>query len=123
MKDSNRLIKVEKAILEKYGEEAIQNPKATWDEEKEKEYLDQIKKLSKSRKPREKVEVDGILMPKKLFNKESSRTCPSCKVYSFEMRDDLYMVKFKCCYKCYIQYVEGREEKWFNKLNLEQEGQ
>ena len=123
MKDPNRLIKVEKAILEKYGEEAIQNPKANWDEEKEKEYLKQIKKIAKSRRPKEKVEVDGILMPKKLFNKESNRTCPSCNTYSFEMRDDLYMAKFKCCYKCYVQYVEGREEKWFKKLNLEQEEQ
>ena len=39
MKDPNRLIKVEKAILEKYGEEAIQNPKANWDEEKEKKKI------------------------------------------------------------------------------------
>lgn len=123
MKDPNRLIKVEKAILEKYGEETIQNPKANWDEEKEKEYLKQIKKIAKSRRPKEKVEVDGILMPKKLFNKESNRTCPSCNTYSFKMRDDLYMAKFKCCYKCYVQYVEDREEKWFKKLNLEQEEQ
>jgi|TARA_R100000664_G_C2737731_1_gene126817 hypothetical protein len=123
MKDPNHLIKVEKAILDKYGEEAIQNPKANWDEEKEKEYLKQIKKIAKSRRPKEKVEVDGILMPKKLFNKESKRTCPSCKTYSFEMKDDLYMAKFKCCYKCYVQYVEDREEKWFKKLNLEQEEQ
>jgi len=121
MKDPNHLIKVEKAILDKYGEDAIQNPKANWDEEKEKEYLNQIKKIAKTRRPKEKVEVDGILMPKKLFNKESNRTCPSCKKYSFEMKDDLYMAKFKCCYKCYVEYVEDREEKWFEKLNLEQE--
>ena len=112
MKDPERLIKVEKAIQEKYGDEAIQNPKANWDQEKEKEYLKQIKKLAKSEKPKEKVEVEGVLMPKKLFRKESKRTCPECKIYSFDMRDDLYMAKFKCCYKCYIQYVEGREEKW-----------
>ena len=40
-KDDNYLIKVEKAIQEKYGDEAIQNPKASWDEEKE------IKKIIK----------------------------------------------------------------------------
>jgi len=39
MKDPEHLIKVEKAIQEKYGDEAIQNPKATWDQIKEKEYL------------------------------------------------------------------------------------
>ena len=37
MKDPDRLIKVEKAIKEKYGSETIQNPKATWDDEKEQE--------------------------------------------------------------------------------------
>ena len=123
MKDPNRLIKIEKAILEKYGEETIQNPKTNWDEEKEKVYLEQIRKIAKSRRPKEKVTVNGILMPKKLFNKESKRTCPSCQVYSFDMKDDLYMVKFKCCYKCYVQHVEDREERWFKKLNLEQEEQ
>tara|TARA_Y100000296_G_C5098850_1_gene218834 strand:- start:446 stop:808 length:363 start_codon:yes stop_codon:yes gene_type:complete len=116
MKDPDRLIKVEKAIQEKYGEEAIQNPKANWDQEKEKEYLQQIKKIAKSEQPKEKIEVEGVLMPKKLFRKESKRTCPQCNIYSFDMKDDLYMAKFKCCFKCYVQYVEGREEQWIKKL-------
>lgn len=121
MKDPNHLIKVEKAIQEKYGDEAIQNPKANWDPEKEKDFLEQIKEMARTEKPKEKVEVDGVLMPKKLFTKESERTCPVCKVYSFEMKDDLYMAKFKCCFKCYIQHVEGREEKWIAKLNSQQD--
>jgi len=120
MKDPDRLIKVEKAIQEKYGDEAIQNPKANWDQEKEKEYLQQIKKIYKSQKPKEKIEVDGVLMPKKLFRKESERSCPVCKIYSFDIRDDLYMAKFKCCFECYVQYVEGREDRWKKKLNLQE---
>ena len=116
MKDDNHLIKVEKAIQEKYGDEAIQNPKANWDQEKEKEYLKQIKKVYKSQKPKEKVEVNGILMPKKLFNRESKRTCPVCEVYTRQIKDDMYLTKFKCCFKCYVEYVEGREEKWLEKL-------
>jgi len=109
MKDPERLIKIEKAIQEKYGDEVIQNPKANWDQEKEKEYLQQIKKIAKSEKPKEKIEVEGVLMPKKLFRKESNRTCPKCKIYSFEMKDDLYMAKFKCCYKCYLRLEYTRE--------------
>ena len=116
MKDDNHLIKVEKAIQEKYGDEAIQNPKANWDQEKEKEYLQQIKKVYRNQKPKEKVEVNGILMPKKLFNRESKRTCPVCEVYTRQIKDDMYLTKFKCCFKCYIEYVEGREEKWLEKL-------
>ena len=37
-KDPNYLAGLEKAIKEKYGQEAIQNPKANWDDDKEKEY-------------------------------------------------------------------------------------
>jgi len=116
MKDPDKLIKIERAIEERYGDVTIQNPKANWDQEKEKEYLQQIKKISKSEKSKEKIEVEGVLMPKKLFIKKSERTCPQCKVYSFELRDDLYMTKFKCCFKCYVQYVEGREGKWLKKI-------
>ena len=90
MKDDNHLIKVEKAIQEKYGDETIQNPKANWNQEKEKEYLHQIKKVYRSQKPKEKVEVNGILMPKKLFNRESERTCPVCGIYTRQIKDDLY---------------------------------
>lgn len=115
MKDPDYLIKVEKAISEKYGDEAIQDPRHTWDKAKEEQYLEQIKKIAKETRPKEKVEVSGVLMPKKLFTKVSERTCPVCDVYSFSAKDDLYMVKFKCCYKCYIHHVEGREDKWLKK--------
>ena len=48
----------------------------------------------------------------KFLNNENSRECPVCGLYSFHLKDDLYMHKFECCFKCYIQYVEGREERW-----------
>ena len=101
MKDPDYLIKVEKAIQKKYGDEAIQNPKANWDEDKEKEYLSEIKKIYKESKTNEKVEVNGILMPKKLFMRESKRTCPVCEVYTRSLKDDVYLTKFKCCFKNY----------------------
>ena len=44
-KDPNRIAAIEKAISQKYGNEAIQNPRANWDENKEKEYLAQMKEL------------------------------------------------------------------------------
>jgi len=116
--DPHYIVKVEKAIAKKYGHEAIQNPKANWDEEKEKEYLEQSKEYYKKQQAldekTEKVEVDGIFIPKKLLNKKSERTCPVCKAYSFRIKDDVYMNKFSCCYKCYIQYIDGREERWLS---------
>ena len=116
-KDPNYVVKVEQAIAKKYGEETIQNPRGNWDEEKEKEYEEQLKKLAEKERDTEdrdeKIEVDGILMSRKLLNRETTkRTCPVCNEYSFEIQDDVYMSKFDCCYNCYIQWVEGREDRW-----------
>ena len=73
-KDLNDIAKYELAISKKYGKEAIQHPKADWNDEKEKEYQQQIRDLYqkevKYREKNEKVEVDGILISKKLFSKD-----------------------------------------------------
>ena len=115
-KDYNYIAKVEQAIEEKYGEEAVQNPKANWSEDKEAEYLIQIKKLHKKQKKieeaRDKIEVNGFFISKKLLSKDSERLCQVCETYSFSQKDDLYMNKYDCCFDCYIQWVEGREERW-----------
>ena len=42
-KDPNYAVKIEKAIAQKYGKEAIVNPKSQWDDSKEREYLDELK--------------------------------------------------------------------------------
>ena len=123
MQDPNNLLRLEKAIIEKYGEATVKNPKATWTDEKEKEYLQQLKELAenhhKTSQGPETIEIDGVLIPKKLFTKENNRICFACKCYSFKKDDDIYLSKFKTCFKCYIQYVEGREEKWLNKISQE----
>ncbi len=114
--DPHYIVKLEKAIAEKYGHEAIQNPKKGWNEEKEKEYIEQQKRyyerLQSLEEKSEKVEVDGIFISKKLLNKKSNRTCPTCGSYSFKLGDDVYMNKYGCCYECFFKYVEGREERW-----------
>ena len=114
--DPHYIVKLEKAIAEKYGKEAIQNPKKGWNEEKEKEYIEQskefYKKIQSLEEKSEKVEVDGIFIPKKLLSKKSNRTCPTCSAYSFKLIDDVYMNKYDCCYNCFYQYVDGREERW-----------
>jgi hypothetical protein len=115
-KDYEYIATVERAIEEKYGEETIQHPRANWSEDKEKQYLEQIKDLQQKQRKiseaKDKVEVDGFLMSKKLLNKDSKRACPVCKAYSFQKKDDVYMNKFDCCFECYIQWVEGREDRW-----------
>ena len=115
-KDPNYITKLEKAITQKYGEETINNPRRFWDEDKEKEYIQQSleerQKFAKLSETQDKVEEDGFLINKKLLTRDHNRTCPVCRKYSFRSQDDLYMNKFEACYKCYIQWVEGREEKW-----------
>jgi len=117
-KDLNKIVKVEKAIAKKFGQEAIINPKSKWDDEKEQEYLQQLKEFySRQRKKAdndEKINEEGFLLSKNLINRESKRVCTTCSEYSFNMKDDLYMNKFDCCWKCYIQWVEDREERWLS---------
>jgi hypothetical protein len=110
------IAKLEKAISQKYGDDAINNPRRFWSEDKEKEYVTQSqeerKKFAKLAESRDKVEQDGFLINKKLLTKDTNRTCPICEKYSFHPRDDLYMNKFEACFGCYIQWIEEREERW-----------
>jgi hypothetical protein len=114
--DYDKIAAVEKAIKEKYGEEAVTNPKSNWDKDKEKEYLSQMKALYqrniKKRQYEEKVEVDGIKISKKLLNRESLRNCPICSAFPKSVKDDVSLIKFQCCHSCFVKFVEDREERW-----------
>ena len=114
--DPDYVLKVEKAIADKYGVEAIQHPAKDWNPEKEQEYLEQVRLLNEKirdlSEKTEKVEVQGVLISKKLLNKDSNRVCSTCETYSFNSKDDIYMNKYDCCFQCYIQWVENREERW-----------
>ncbi len=115
-KDLNKIAAIEKAIAERYGDDTIQSPRANWDEDKEKEYLSQMKefykKIDKNDAHQEKIEINGIKVSKKLLNRESLQSCPVCGSFPKKSMDDVCLLKFECCSKCYIQYVEGREERW-----------
>ena len=115
-KDYNYIARLEKAIKKKYGDDAIQNPAKFWNEEKEKDYLDQDKQNVTKEKTNETASgfdnVDGILISRKLINKEPILNCPVCSVKLKTIEDDIYITKYECCEKCYIYHVEGREERW-----------
>ena len=112
-RDLNEIAKIEKAIKDKYGTEAIQNPKGSWSEEKEKRYLKDLKKFyDKTLREKSTESVPGFLIKTRISKERVERECPICGSYSFSSRDDLYMIKFECCFQCYVQYIEGREERW-----------
>ena len=98
-------------------EEAIENPKKFWDEEKEKKYLKDLKKFYKIKNNRKlkKIEQKGFTLKEGAQNLNSQeRVCPVCDIFSFNICDDLYMNRYQCCEGCYIKYVEDREERWFS---------
>ena len=85
-------------------------------EEKEKDYLKQLKDRSALKGTKNKkyitTEDGSVQIRKPNKEKAADRTCPVCKTYSFSQKDDLYMNRFKCCHDCYIDFVIGREQAW-----------
>lgn len=114
-KDPNYVAALERAISEKYGEVAAVNPRANWNEEKEKKYLseakEKLKKESNTADSQEYIELGGVLIAKKLIS-SSKRSCEYCEKYSFSRNDDLFFTKYETCYSCYIKYIENREDRW-----------
>jgi hypothetical protein len=108
--------KVEKAIKEKYGEEATINPRSLWDEQKEQEYLEQVKQNATKYYEKDQdddiLESDGIFISKKLLSKSNSTSCPVCDKYMMDSKQSVYIAKWQCCHDCYIKYVDGREDRW-----------
>jgi hypothetical protein len=112
-RDLNYIAALEKAIGQQYGDIATINPKSLWNQEKEQEYIEQIKesyrKEAQAEKSQQNIDLGGVLISKKLLIKNIERSCSYCKKYSFNRDDDLYLTKYNCCYICYIAKVEGRQ--------------
>jgi hypothetical protein len=115
-KNLDYIARLERAISRKYGPEAILNPKAGWSEEKEKHYLEQLKSLDKKETYSEKVEINGVLVPKKLVSREIKRVCPTCKTYSFSLKDDVYMAKYECCARLLCSVCRRQRRKMVTGL-------
>jgi len=115
-KDLNYVAALEKAIKKKYGEAAIQNPAKDWNEEKERDYLKQLKQFIEKQKKyeleTEPENVNGVLITKKLLNKDTKNKCSVCTSSVKNINDDIFILKYECCEKCYIDYVDGREARW-----------
>lgn len=115
-KDINYIAALEKAISEKFGEETITHPKANWNDEKEQKYLEESRKKAKleaeSDSSKEHIDLNGVLIPKKLINSNNKRKCEYCNRYSFNRNDDVFFTKYETCYKCYVKHIEDREERW-----------
>ena len=116
--DANYLAALEKSMREQYGNISIENPASWWTPDKEPEYLENSKELVKkeniSDSSKEKIDLDGVLIPKKLINRNNHRYCQHCDSYSFNRKDDVYFTKWTCCRRCFVKYIQDREERWKN---------
>ena len=113
--DLDRVAKFEKAIKDKYGEEAIQNPKKNWGPDKEDRFLNERKQFySKiySRSENSTIQKGDYKVSEKFYKNSKNRQCPVCDDYLFSNLEFGYITKYGCCKTCYINFVEGREERW-----------
>ena len=114
--DLDYIASLEAAIKKKYGSETIENPAKFWNENKEKSYMQQLEDfIDKQRKfehEHDVENVDGVLVSRKLLNKEGILNCPTCNRKLKTINDDIYFTKFDCCTACYVKYVEGRTQRW-----------
>ena len=115
-RDLNQIAAIEKAIKKKYGDEAIVNPRSGWSPEKEKDYLQQLQQITHNQEENnssdEFEDLNGVLIHKKLVNRRKENRCDTCKSKIVNLDDDVSYTKFGACYKCYINYIESREERW-----------
>ena len=111
--DYNEIAKFEKAIREKYGDDAIQDPRSLWNQKKEEKYLRDLKDFyTKEKVEKEILDRGSYLLKSTRPLKKQKSTCEVCAEYSTRSSDDLFFNRFQCCEKCYVYYVEGREERW-----------
>jgi len=109
---------VEKAISEKYGEDASRDIRYFWDKDKEKMYKRQLKRLSEKSleegRNKEQIEKNGYLLLKKNRKSKLHVNCPLCSERTQKIFDDIKIEKYECCQKCFIDFVEGREDRWMS---------
>tara|TARA_B100000287_G_C20270283_1_gene637702 strand:+ start:30 stop:404 length:375 start_codon:yes stop_codon:yes gene_type:complete len=121
--DLDKIAKFEKAIKDKYGAEAIENPKKHWTDVKEQQYSKDKKKLYEKMYKKSKVDFEDrkeYKISKKYEKEYGTRNCPVCDSYLFSNLESAYITKYGCCKRCYIMYVEGREQRWNSGWRPEQ---
>lgn len=104
--DYDQIAAYEKAIAQKYGDIAIQNPASYWTPEKEKEYLKQLKKTIEIDNSNKVLSEAGFLLDKKLVNISKICFCNKCKHKITTLNDKVYFNKLNVCERCYIIYYE-----------------
>lgn len=119
--DMNYISNLEDAVREKWGEIAADNPMKHFDEEDREQYKEEVERINKKffksrRESADKKDIgDSVKIDEEFFvGREGNDICEVCKRYSFKSKDDLYLKQYGSCKECYIEYIEGRENRWEN---------
>lgn len=109
MRTIHEIGQIEEEVSKKYGEDARELLKDSWDEEKEKNYIDDLKKIKTYYKNSNSIiKSDGICVAKKLLEKKSQKKCKFCNKLIYSIDDLTYLESYESCFKCYVQHIEGR---------------
>lgn len=101
LKEIEKLEKLENYLIDKYGKEWTFNPEANVTPETCKEVQDLIlKKESEAESYRGNI--------RRVFEKE----CPVCESLLLNTEDHLSYLLHKACHRCFIEHIDGREERW-----------
>jgi hypothetical protein len=102
MKDPAYAAKLEKAIAEKYGAEAVVNPRSLWTPEDEEKY--QVAERAPTVEPTPvEEEKEGYVFEVAKLLRRDTRVCSKCGTYSLKSQDGLYLTKFSMCYRCFLK--------------------
>lgn len=107
-KDWDKVALLERAVEEKYGNEAIKNLKqfaVDVSEEDKQEFSFKVYRTT---------EKNVTLKHSELIN--DSNSCPCCGKYHiyFTIYDDINISRFDACATCFYKYIDGREERWLS---------
>jgi hypothetical protein len=94
---------MEREVSRRYGPDAASDFRVK-DEEEQKKIQEELESFYKK--------IEKIKNMAKSSAKH--RTCPVCEEYSFKAKDDVYMIKFGCCFKCFVEHIENRESRFLS---------
>lgn len=103
--------KIVSAIKEKYGPDVDIAPREEWDQEKERRYLEDLKKI-KDCEDLEEVDEGEYKTIKRIIETDKNNVCHKCGKYGLKRNDDVYLGKYGFCAECYIKFYQGSAAWW-----------
>ncbi len=102
-------------LEEKFGKFATVDIGAFWNSVKEehlRQFLkEELKKNDKKYRQEEYIKVSEILFSKNMFVRKK-HNCTVCGKYNYKLDDLRYAFRYETCQRCYVRYIEAREERW-----------